>query len=100
MVLEYPLQEDAPMHWRATSPMDQRFPFVVEAERGFHPFSELCRRFGVSRPTGYMPRTLVTRVGEPPWDVPIDVKWEQPRCPGSCGAYGRGLARFTASGIG
>ena len=33
--------------------MDQRFRFVVEAERGFHSFSELCRRFGVSRPTGY-----------------------------------------------
>lgn len=41
------------MPWRATSPMDQRFRFIVEAERGFHSFSELCRRFGVSRPTGY-----------------------------------------------
>lgn len=41
------------MPWRTKSVMDQRTRFVLEAERGFHSFSELCRRYGVSRPTGY-----------------------------------------------
>ena len=41
------------MPWRATSPMDQHFHFFVETERAFHPFSELCRRFAISRPSGY-----------------------------------------------
>jgi putative transposase len=39
--------------WRTANVMDQRIRFVVEAERGFHCFSELCRRYGISRPTGY-----------------------------------------------
>lgn len=42
------------MPWRTASIMDERIRFVVEAERGFHSFSELCRRYGISRPTGYM----------------------------------------------
>lgn len=42
------------MPWRTPSIMDERIRFVLEAERGFHSFSELCRRFGISRPTGYL----------------------------------------------
>lgn len=41
------------MSWRAASIMDQRIRFVLEAEQGFHPISELCRRYRISRPTGY-----------------------------------------------
>ncbi len=41
------------MPWRTTNVMDLRSRFVVEAEAGTASFSELCRRYGVSRPTGY-----------------------------------------------
>lgn len=41
------------MPWRSASVMDQRVRFVLEAEQGFHSLSELCRRYGISRPTGY-----------------------------------------------
>jgi transposase-like protein len=33
--------------------MDERARFVFEAERSDLPFAELCRRYGISRPTGY-----------------------------------------------
>jgi len=41
------------MPWRVTSPMNERLYFVIDAQRGFFPFAELCRRYGVSRKTGY-----------------------------------------------
>ncbi|UCC82957.1 MAG: IS481 family transposase [Gemmatimonadota bacterium] len=41
------------MPWRETSAMNERFNFVVDAQRGHFPFAELCRRYGVSRKTGY-----------------------------------------------
>ena len=40
------------MPWRSASIMDQRVRFVLEAEQGLHSTSELCRRYGISRPTG------------------------------------------------
>ncbi len=33
--------------------MNERLNFVIDAQRGFFPFAELCRRYGVSRKTGY-----------------------------------------------
>jgi transposase-like protein len=39
--------------WRTTTPMAERARFVLEAEHTFLPFAELCRRYGISRPTGY-----------------------------------------------
>jgi transposase InsO family protein len=41
------------MPWRTVTPMSQRFEFVVLATQSGLAFSELCRRFGVSRKTGY-----------------------------------------------
>lgn len=41
------------MPWRESSPMSERLEFVLMAKTGVVPFAELCRRFGVSRPTGY-----------------------------------------------
>ena len=41
------------MPWHTQTPMSQRFDFVVLATRSGLAFSELCRRFGVSRKTGY-----------------------------------------------
>jgi len=41
------------MPWRESSAMNERFHFVSDAQRGFFPFAELCRRYGVSRKTGY-----------------------------------------------
>jgi len=39
--------------WNETSPMHERMQFVADLELGVFSVSELCRRFGVSRKTGY-----------------------------------------------
>jgi putative transposase len=41
------------MPWSATTLMDERLQFVADARRGSEEMSELCRRYGVSRKTGY-----------------------------------------------
>ena len=41
------------MPWRESSAMNERLNFVVDAQRGYFPFSELCHRYGISRKTGY-----------------------------------------------
>lgn len=41
------------MPWRQTDPVLERTRFVLEAERSGLSISELCRRYGISRPTGY-----------------------------------------------
>ena len=41
------------MPWKVTDPMCQRAKFVALHEEGLFSRSELCRRFGVSRNTGY-----------------------------------------------
>ena len=41
------------MPWNETSAMDQRMHFIADYLEDFFPFSELCRRYGISRPTGY-----------------------------------------------
>jgi len=41
------------MPWKETCAMNERLGFVLEFERGEETLSELCRRFGISRKTGY-----------------------------------------------
>src|SRR5262245_13534182 len=41
------------MPWRATCPMDQRTQFIAAHQRAEESMSTLCRRFGISRKTGY-----------------------------------------------
>lgn len=41
------------MPWRTHTPMSQRLEFVVLASRSGLAFSELCRRYQISRKTGY-----------------------------------------------
>ncbi|MEE9443185.1 MAG: leucine zipper domain-containing protein [candidate division Zixibacteria bacterium] len=41
------------MPWRTTSVMDERIKFVIEASKDESTMSQLCRDFGISRPTGY-----------------------------------------------
>ncbi len=41
------------MPWRMTSPMDQKLLFVADCARGLDPVAEVCRRYNVSRKTGY-----------------------------------------------
>ena len=41
------------MPWREATAVSERGEFCRLAEAGSVPFSELCRRFGISRPTGY-----------------------------------------------
>src|SRR5438046_904248 len=41
------------MPWRTTTPMSQRYEFVILAEQAGLAMKELCRRFGISRKSGY-----------------------------------------------
>ena len=41
------------MPWRTQTVMEERARFVFEAEHSFFSFSELCRRYSISRPTGH-----------------------------------------------
>jgi transposase-like protein len=42
------------MPWKSGTVMDQRVEFVRLAEQGDIGFAELCRRFSISRETGYV----------------------------------------------
>ena len=42
------------MAWRSVDVEQQRIRFVVLSSRGGRSHSELCREFGISRPTGYL----------------------------------------------
>lgn len=42
------------MPWRVESRMDQRVEFVLRAQKREATISQLCREYGVSRPTGYL----------------------------------------------
>jgi len=41
------------MPWSETTPMDARLQFVADLPRGTEEMAVLCRRYGVSRTTGY-----------------------------------------------
>jgi putative transposase len=41
------------MGWLETCAVDERMRFVMAVEEGIEAFAEVCRRFGVSRKTGY-----------------------------------------------
>lgn len=41
------------MPWRSRTITDERARFVLDAQGSFLSFSELCRRYQISRPTGY-----------------------------------------------
>ncbi len=51
------------MPWRVTSPMYQRQRFVLDAEHTPAAFAELCRRYGISRKTGYKWLDRYARLG-------------------------------------
>lgn len=42
------------MPWKTESVMDQRVEFVLRAKEGEESIAELCREYGISRPTGYL----------------------------------------------
>ena len=42
------------MAWKTESVMDQRVELVVRAKGGEERMAELCREYGISRPTGYL----------------------------------------------
>ena len=41
------------MPWSETSPMDQKLLFIADCARELFPIADLCRRYGISRKTGY-----------------------------------------------
>lgn len=51
------------MPWRITSPMHERQRFVLDAEHTPASFAELCRRYGISRKTGYQWLERYARLG-------------------------------------
>src|SRR5260221_2359833 len=42
------------MPWRTTSLRDERIQFVIRAQGKREALAQLCREFGISRPTGYL----------------------------------------------
>ena len=44
---------EVPMPWQETRVMDERMAFIVDWQRDEETMAELCRRYGVSRKTGY-----------------------------------------------
>src|SRR5690348_14422137 len=52
------------MPWKETSPMEQKKQFVDDARRAHETFAQICRRYGISRKTGYkwMKRALADAV--------------------------------------
>lgn len=51
------------MPWRTESVMDQRVEFVLRAKAAEEPIAELCREYGISRPTGYLWLNRYQQVG-------------------------------------
>ena len=51
------------MPWRETSRMDERLQFVQDVHRPGWSIAELCRRYGVSRKTGYKWLAIYERCG-------------------------------------
>ena len=49
----YGLGKGVPMPWTESSVMDERLSFIADSRRGEMSLSELCRRYDVSRKTGY-----------------------------------------------
>jgi putative transposase len=45
--------KEEPMPWRETCVMDERMAFIVDVQRGEASVAELCRRYGISRKSGY-----------------------------------------------
>jgi putative transposase len=41
------------MPWTTTCPMEQRECFIADVRAGLYSMTELCARYGISRPTGY-----------------------------------------------
>jgi len=51
------------MPWQRRDVMDQKLEFVLLAREGVMPFSRLCARYGISRPTGYLWRRRYEQAG-------------------------------------
>src|SRR5258706_14216474 len=46
-------KEGLPMSWKETCPMTERMHFVSDLLKDERSMTELCRMYGISRPTGY-----------------------------------------------
>jgi putative transposase len=66
------------MPWRVTSPMHERQRFVLDAQSAPCAFAELCRRYGISRKTGYKWLTRYRTLGP---DSLADRSHQPQQCP-------------------
>jgi len=57
------------MPWKETSPMHERQRFVLDAEYAACSFAELCRRYGISRKTGYKWWARYSTHGPDAWPI-------------------------------
>ena len=57
------------MGWMETCAVDERMRFVMVVERQEEAFAAVCRRFGVSRKTGYKWLTAIRRWGWRAWSI-------------------------------
>ena len=54
---------EVPMPWQETRVMDERMAFIVDWQREDYGMAELCRRYAVSRKTGYKLRARFLAAG-------------------------------------
>lgn len=52
------------MPWKETCLMDEKIKFIAMAKSGLYSFASTCRRFGISRQTGYELMTRYEKEGE------------------------------------
>ena len=65
------------MAWKDVTTMSQRLEFVVLASAEGVNVSELCRRFGVSRKTGYKWLSRYAAEGSAGWWTSLVGRWSQ-----------------------
>lgn len=58
------------MPWKETTNMEQKIEFFCEWRTGKHTITELCKGFGISRPTTYK---IITRFEEKGYDGLIEL---------------------------
>jgi transposase InsO family protein len=64
-----------PVPWKESCVMQERFKFVLEAQKGEKSIAQLCREFGVSRTSGYK---WLVRYDEEPYPEALEDKSRRP----------------------
>ena len=65
------------MPWKDTTIMEQKIEFICEWRTGKYTITELCKSFGISRPTAYK---IISRFEEKGYDGLIELSRKPKEC--------------------